>query len=583
MPQKYVAAVMNRLSLDDGNFIYYLSHSTVGEIDDKTKIFRDKNGKEYLDMLNSGLQSSEVSKAYYNPIPIESIKQRMKTASTQEAISEYDFRHSNYVYYVSKTEESGVFCVPINLAEYKDKIRRSVEEFNKKKAGTAPDTAKKQEQTQQDNNETKDDTKIYGGKPIVFKDVRSDIATLLIQITNGKYSLDQLKELRKRVKLQQEDMDGLADSLDLQIEASENGESAVTLAGEESSKESENSKGTETSGDKKPKINNYIDIDKLFRQITQTLISQDEPTRRVITEIIRKERNKNGKSRGILITGQTGSGKTKLMQLIAKYIDRPFFKIDSTQLTIPGYVGKDIEEALWDLYVACGKDKNKAEHAIIFFDEIDKKGSSKNDDISGKGVLNVLLPFIEGSTYTATANVKVKGEEVKLNTSNMIVILGGAFTDVYKQLQTKNAIGFGAAQSESKTREAEVEDFVEKAKMPDEFMGRVSIVKLNDLDLNAIKRILLESDESAIRIQKKLFEELGVKLTIGDDYVQALAEKAEKRKTGARGLNTAVDDTTWEAYNDAYTHLGEYDEIILGEETVENPKQYKKVYKKGNA
>ena len=149
-------------------------------------------------------------------------------------------------------------------------------------------------------------------------------------------------------------------------------------------------------------IKNYINLEELYKNVTKTLIAQDEPTRRVITEIARKEQYPSSKKRALLITGPTGSGKTKMMELISKYLDRPFYKVDSTQLTIPGYVGKDLEEVLWDLYVKCGRDADRAEHAIIFFDEIDKKGSSRKDDVSGKGVLNVLLPFIEGSTLSLT-------------------------------------------------------------------------------------------------------------------------------------------------------------------------------------
>ena len=270
-----------------------------------------------------------------------------------------------------------------------------------------------------------------------------------------------------------------------------------------------------------------------------------------------------------------------MMELIAKYLDRPFLKVDSTQLTVPGYVGKDIEEVLWDLYIKCGRDKEKAEHAIVFFDEIDKKGSSKKDDISGKGVLNLLLPFFDGATYDACESVKQQKEVVKINTRDMLIILGGAFEDVYSDLKAKGSIGFTSTPvSPNATRSATTQDFVDKAKMPSEFMGRVAIVKLNELTLEDIKRILLESDESAIKIQEKLFKELGVKLTPSDEYLDAIAKQAKDRKTGARGLNTVVDESTWEAYGDAYTHLGEYEEIILGKETVEDPRQYQKVYKK---
>ena len=116
--------------------------------------------------------------------------------------------------------------------------------------------------------------------------------------------------------------------------------------------------------------------------------------------------------------------------------------------------------------------------------------------------------------------------------------------------------------------------------MTDEFMGRVAIVHLNDLSVDDLVKVIRESDESSLAIQQKLFEELGVKLTAGDDFVKKIAQNAYDRKTGARGLNTVVEEATWEAYYDAYTHENEYDEIVLTEETVNNPKQYTKVLKK---
>ena len=397
-----------------------------------------------------------------------------------------------------------------------------------------------------------------------------------MEMIDGVYSLDELKLIKEQLELQKEDLESTIDSVDLQIEASEAGESSTILKDED--------KVVKKAGKARSiymPIKNYINLEELYNKVTKTLIAQDEPTRRVITEIARKEQNPDSKNRALLITGPTGSGKTKMMQLISKYLDRPFYKVDSTQLTIPGYVGKDIEEVLWDLYVTCGKDKDKAEHAIIFFDEIDKKGSSKKDDVSGKGVLNVLLPFIEGATYDAVLDTKRASESVKINTSNMIVILGGAFTDVYNDLKESNSIGFGASMNpKDNVRQAKTEDFVDKAKMPDEFMSRVSIIKLNDLDEAAIKRIILESDESAVEVQKQLFAQLGVRLTLGDDYINEIARRAVQRKTGARGLNTVVDESTWEAYADAYSHIGQIDEIILGKETVEDPKNYKKVLKK---
>ena len=579
MANNYVATIMDRIFLGDDNYLFVHSHTVTGTLDPKTKMFKDRNGNEYFSIIDPYALRSESSKGYANLEKMDELPKKTGCARMSDAIADYDYLMRTICFYVSTLENNEVFYIPINLDNMKNSLREAMNKVEEQ--GGLEKVAEEQKKNPPKVQEQPGKEK---ASHLFTSDMQPEIAAILMNIQDGVYSLEDLKKLRKNVAIQKDDIEGLLDSLELQIEASEKGESSIKLRGEkerpkatiEIPKEKQEEKPKE-----KIKVPNYIDIEDLFKKITKTLIAQDEPTRRVLTEIARKFQSKMNNDRGILITGQTGSGKTKMMELVARYLDRPFLKVDSTQLTIPGYVGKDIEEVLWDLYVKCGKDKNKAEHAIIFFDEIDKKGSSRKDDISGKGVLNVLLPFFDGATYDACESVKFQKEVVKINTRDMLVILGGAFEDVYKDLKVKLGMGFSASNEPAETtRKAQTQDFVEKAQMPSEFMGRVAIVKLNDLTVQDIKRILLESDESALRIQEKLFKELGVKLTPSEEYIDAIAEQAEKRKTGARGLNTVVDESTWEAYGDAYTHLGEYEEIILGKETIEDPKQYQKVYKK---
>ena len=399
-----------------------------------------------------------------------------------------------------------------------------------------------------------------------------------------------MKKLRESAQTNYGNLENLLDTLNLQIEASEKGESFVKLKNEKKQKELEETfenvkddkKKEGISEDKKDDeiciFTDRIDLIKILNAIKKTLIAQDDPARMVITEIARKEQEPKLKERGILLTGQTGVGKTKLMSLIAKNLDRPFYKIDATKLTVPGYVGTDIEEELWKLYVNCGKDLNKAEHAIIFIDEIDKKGSDKNSDISGKGVLNTLLPFFEGTEYDACESVKTSTQKVKINTSNMTIILGGAFQSMYDNLKGKKEIGFklespNEQEKNVEEKKAETEDF-EKAGIPKEFVGRIDVIKLNDMDVNSIKRVIKESDESALHMQEKIFKQLGVKLTSSEEFLNKIASEAVRRKTGARGLNTVIEAATREAYFDVYTKPDEYSEVILTEETAEDPKKY---------
>ena len=576
--RKYVAIIMNRVYSKDGDFIYVANHPEIGYLDEKTHIFTDRNGNEFLSMLDGSLMMSEISEAHYGAIPLNRVIEKTGTAPLREAIADYAYGSTRYIYYASSLSDNIPFVIPIPL----DDLRASLNNFyNKSLSEDRNSEVTRKDETKNDNQDisSKRDNEKYkpahameDGEDVVEEDL--DINDIMMNILEGKYSMGELRELSTALSEKRDDLDSLLESIDIQIEASENGVSKNRIRNYDSNPRSI----------KLPA--NYIDIKKLYDRVTKTLIAQDEPLRRVIAELIRKIRHPEARDKAILLTGSTGVGKTKMMSLISENINVPYMKVDSTKLTIPGYVGTDIEEVLWKLYIDCGKDKKKAENAIIFFDEIDKKGSDKKDDISGKGVLNTLLPFVEGNVYTACEDTKKAGESVQIDTSNMIVVFGGAFNDVYKELSRNgNSIGFGKEISTDSTDvTVKIEDFVEKAKMPDELMGRIStIVKLNDLDIDSIKRILLESDESAIKRQKKYFDELGVKLTPGYDYINRISEEAAERKTGARGISGVVDDTTWEAYADAYINLGKYSEIILGKETVEDPKQYKKVYRKNNS
>ena len=571
--KKYVAVVVRRVYTKDGNFIYVASHPELGYLDEETKIFKDRNGNEYLSLLDKTLMMSEVTDAYYGAIEMSKIREATGDDSLREAISNYTHGSQRYIYYVSTLGDGIPFVIPIELEQLKEELYDafcgSVSEDDDSQ-DKADETKEYLEGEYKSAHAMDDDIDCNLTDEEIREELNNNIKNILTKMLKGEYSLEELRTISELFREEKDDIDSLLESIDIQLEATENGESKNSV---------------KSSGIGKKVINlpsNYVNIEKLYNNVTKTLIAQDEPLRRVITEIVRKEQDPHGKKRGLLITGESGVGKTLMMSLIAKYLNKPFMKIDSTQLTIPGYVGKDIQEFLWDLYIQCGKDKDKTEHAIVFFDEIDKKGSSKKDDVSGKGVLNVLLPFIEGSIYDATEDTKKQGEAIKIDSSKMTVIFGGAFTDVYKNMSKKdNVIGFDKNIDENGQEvPVSTNDFIEKAKMPDEFMGRVSVIKLNDFDLEDIKRVLLESDESAIKIQQKLFKQLGVKLTAGDDFIDAVAKQAIERKTGARGLNTVIDEATWVAYADAYSNLGKYQEIVLEEDTVNNPKQYQKVYRK---
>ena len=534
MDQKYAAIIMKRQSLRDGDYVFYCDHAVVGDYDEETMTFTDSKGSVYVSMMSPYVLKSKDNYYYYfllNLKDYEDIYQLQTDGNLSLFLREFDGLSRRKFFYLGKDPNGKYSFITLD----KDKIYQDNGFVSRGSFGS--------------------DYR-YGDHYTLDLELQQ----LQGEVYDERYTSEELKSLIEKLQESEKDIHGLVKiirnyALDEPVEA---------LIEEK-----------KVSNESPEKIN----IDELFQKVTRTLIAQDEPARRVITEIARKEMDARKKKEGILLTGSTGIGKTELMRLIAKYIDRPFFKVDSTQLTMPGYVGKDIEEVLWDLYESCGCDLEKTEKAIIFFDEIDKKGSSQKSDVSGQGVLNLLLPFIEGSTYDACRDTKYAVDKVKISTDNMIVILGGAYTDVYKNV-AKNNFGFlGDDSSHSKDRDFSTKNFVEYGLMTNEFMSRVTVIRLNELDVDSIKRIMLESDESAMRIQQNIFEKLGVRLTFTDGYTTSVAKNAFEKKTGARGLNGIIDESTWRVFEEVYSHPDIYDEAILDEETLENPCNYQLVKK----
>lgn len=546
MKPTHIATIMLRHYISEGNFIYNLSHTVLGTIDEKNQIFKDSNDNEYLPITDKSILTSEIPYGYYNIISIDNIKETLGSEMTlAEAIKEYEKQWQKYFYFVGRTKSGEIITFMFDLNRLKNEDSDEPISMPELKIQVIEESPFLQDQ--------------QGMNP--------DIAALIMELKDDIYTSEELKKIQKNLEDIKSDIEHTQEIITEKMFPGLAAQAAKTSKKEEQSK-------TKVPEEK------MLSINDVFSKVTKTLIAQDEPARRVITEIVRKELDPRKKKEAILLTGSTGVGKTELMRLIAKYLDKPFLKVDATQLTIPGYTGTDIEEVLWRLYESCGKNKEKAENAIIFFDEIDKKGSDRKDDVSGQGVLNLLLSFITGTEYMATASTKHPSEIVRIDTSNMTVILGGAFTDVYKKYNTQIS-GFTREDPKEK-KSPTMQDFVDKGMMTDEFMGRTSIVKMNELDIDAIKRIMLESDESAVLIQQQIFDKLNVKLTYTDGYIDALAKAAYEKKTGARGLNTEVDNTTWCCFDEVYSNPGVYKEAILTEKTVENPKEYQLVKKVRN-
>ena len=546
MEKTHIAVLFERMIVNDNVYFFKPINLLEGEYLQEG-IFIDQYGNSYYDLLESHVGMCESDEYFGFPTPMKKYKEeKNKFEYTRLFLDEIN----NYVYFGILNDNTGEL----------ELIR-------------IPISSIKKHQTQVENaeEETIDDseTKIY-------------FPAETLQKLIGIEDINEIKKFFKQI-LETTGLieDGITNKKEVEMPLSKPSEATKDVL-----KQPKEKKMVEGNDDKLP-----FDIKAVYDYVTSKVINQDEAVKKIVLNFalnylaITKGNIEDFKPTRCLITGPTGTGKSLIIETMIEYLEKnnlakiPIVKAPTSQLTVAGYVGTDLEDLLEELvsktpieFTMEERIKYAEKHGVIFFDEIDKKGSPSNGDVSGRGVLNSLLQFLDGTRYT----IEMHKTRYYFNTKYLNIFASGAFTHVEDELK-KGIIGFGANPSGNTSKGATVEDYIKKGNMPNEFMGRFpQLVKLNPLGVEELKRILKYSKASPLLVEQAKLALAGVKFNWDETYIEEVAKKAYNLKLGARSLQTIIEESLFDMSWDTLTSNG--DKIIkVTKDNVDQTKQYKKI------
>ena len=310
---------------------------------------------------------------------------------------------------------------------------------------------------------------------------------------------------------------------------------------------------------------------KAYKQITASLVGQDESVQDLLSSIINNEYAK--KPRELikpLLIGQSGSGKTLFFELLSKILDKPVICINCNSIVQSGYQGQDIEDVIKRIYLLSDSDIEKAQRAIVFFDEIDKL-ASRGATVSDVGAQQALLKFIEGHKFVVDLD-KAGLNKITLDTSMMSVVAGGAF----EGLTFNKPTTLGFCSKDNSVNKITPEDLIKFGMIP-ELIGRFNlIVQYNPVTEDMIKKQLMDSDISPLKIKSGYYlEHYQAEVAFSESYIERVCRESSMNKAGFRGANQMINDSLiklnfalqCEPLGDKY--------ILIDENTIDNPKEYK--------